>query len=839
MIKQYLRKSLVCIATAGLVSGCAINPKPVTQEERVARAAADLEALFAGQEAVTGGITLAEAMARAIKYNLDHRVKLMEEAVTQAEAKVARMDMLPDLAVAAGYTTRSNVAASSSQSVITGLESLEPSTSQERTRQLADATMVWNILDFGVSYVTAKQRADRTLIASEKRRKAIQNIIQDVRVAYWQALSAARLATETDELLMLTRSALDRSRQLQEQGLQPPMAAMQYQEGLLSTLRSLLHLRQQLSTSRTELASLMNIRPGDKFQLTPSDAEVEAPEVNTELAELEDFGLLHRPELIEEDLRVRVASADVKKAMLRMLPGLEIDLGAHYDSNKFLVNNDWSVAGVRISWNLFNLISGPAQQRRAEAQLEVDKTRRLATSMAVLTQVHVGYQRYLLAQKDFELANVLQQVKEDIAQEERTRRQVAVSDEFTEIRARLDALVAKLQRDQALAELQNSVGRIHNSIGLDPLPPEVSGYDIVTLAAAIEDHQVALKDMLVQPQMDPDAYDRIAAVVKYERAVSDKQAAVAALTEAEEMRAERERLAAVAREDALAVQRLAIEAALLEADGNRAAAQRAAEEAVRLAEEQAAAEAAREAAALAAEQAAAAQERAEAAQRAAEEAQHLAEQAAAERAAQAERLAAEVQAKIDAAVDAAVMAGAAQNQVDEATKAAQEAKERADSIEIPEAPEGTSQSSGLDQKRSKHLEGIDVHNNPGALAEEPAATPPARDPAVSGGDATPPVLGVAAPQADLAPQTWREHVPAALVMESEHRKLYETVTMPSALTLPPAVAKRFTLDTSLSHGEPVNTVLRSTPGTDPGELVQPVPLSFVDKDPFTDEPLIK
>ncbi len=833
MIKQHLRKSLVCIATAGLVSGCAINPKPVTPEDRVARAAADLEALFAGQEAVTGGITLAEAMARAIKYNLDHRVKLMEEAVTQAEAKVARMDMLPDLAVSAGYSTRSNVPASSSQSVITGLESLEPSTSQERTRQLADATMVWNILDFGVSYVTAKQRADRTLIASEKRRKAIQNIIQDVRVAYWQALSAARLASETDELLILTRSALDRSRQLQEQGLQPPLAAMQYQEGLLSTLRSLLQLRQQLSTARTELASLMNIRPGDEFQLTPSAAEVEAPEVNTELAELEDFGLLHRPELIEEDLRVRIASADVKKAMLRMLPGLEIDFGAHYDSNKFLVNNEWSNAGVRIGWNLFNLIGGPAQQKRAEAQLDVDKTRRLATSMAVLTQVNVGYQRYLLSQKDFELANVLQQVKDDIAQEERTRRQVAVSDEFTEIRARLDALVAKLQRDQALAELQNSVGRIHNSIGLDPLPPEVSGYDIATLATAIENHQTTLKDMLVQPQMDPDAYDRIAAVVKYERAVNDKQAAEVAVAEAEEMRAEREQLAAAAREEALAVQRLAIEAALLEADGNRAAELRAMEEAARLAEEQAAAQAAREAAEMAAAQAAAAQERAEAAQRAVAEAQRVTEEAAAQRAAEAERLAAEVQARIDAAVEAAVVAGAAQNQMDEAAQAAREAKERADSIKVPEAPEGASQSSGSEQKQSKRLESIEMRNDPAALAEQSADTESARESAVSADPAMPRRSGAAASWADPAPPIRQQVMPATFVIGLEHPEFYARMTMPNVLM------KRFILDAKLSRFDPGMSTPRPAPESDLKELTPPAPLSFVDKDPFTGEPLIK
>ncbi len=634
-------------------------------------------------------------------------------------------------------------------------------------------------------------------------------------MAYWQALSAASLATETDELIELTRDALDRSRQLQEQGLQQPLTAMQYQEGLLSTLRSLLQLRQQLSTARTELSSLMNIRPGDDLDLMPSDEEVEAPDVVTELAELEDFGLLHRPELVEEDLRVRISSEEIKKAMLRMLPGLEIDAGAHYDSNKFLVNNSWSNAGIRISWNLLNLISGPSQKKRAEAQFEVDKTRRLATSMAVLTQINVAYERFLLAKKDFELATTLQKVKEEISQDQRTRRQAAVSDEFAEIRARLDALVAKLQRDQALAELQNSVGRIYNSIGLDPLPPEVTGYDVATLAGAIDEHQTAMKGMLVQPHMDPAAYDRIATQVKYERAVSDKEAAETAMAEAEQMRMEREQAAAAAREEALAAQRLAIEAALLEADGNRSAAQYAAEEAARLAEQQAAAAAAREAAEMAAAQAAAAEEAAEASRLAAEE-------AAAQQAAEAERLAAEVQAKIDAAVEAAVLAGAARNSLDEATEAVEDARQKADSIMIPETPgdapaDTPEKSSGIEMPM---MPVVDT-----APAEEPEKSSRVEMPMMPVVDAAP---------AEAPSEGWLYNAageaappyPTDLRIQVRPQDFY-------------APLKLYSVDSKLMPTDPSMEPDDMAYEAMPLDFNRTAPTSFADKDPFTNESLIQ
>ncbi len=118
-------------------------------------------------------------MARAVKYNLEARLKVMEEAAKR-QVDLATFDMLPRMALSAGYAGRDNISASSSESVQTGTQSLEPSTSQDRDRGVADLTMVWNVLDFGVAYVSAKQQGDQRLIVQERRRKVVHTIIQDV-----------------------------------------------------------------------------------------------------------------------------------------------------------------------------------------------------------------------------------------------------------------------------------------------------------------------------------------------------------------------------------------------------------------------------------------------------------------------------------------------------------------------------------------------------------------------------------------------------------------------------------------------------------------------------------
>lgn len=175
------------------ISGCAVTSQPIERSVSEQRAQSDLQAMFADQEPLNGPLTLHEAMARAVKYNLEARLKVMEHALAERQLDLATFDMLPRMALSAGYAGRNNVSASSSRSIETGSQSLEPSTSQDRDRGVADLTMVWNVLDFGVSYMSAKQQADQRLIVEERRRKVIHTITQDVRSAYWRAVAAERL----------------------------------------------------------------------------------------------------------------------------------------------------------------------------------------------------------------------------------------------------------------------------------------------------------------------------------------------------------------------------------------------------------------------------------------------------------------------------------------------------------------------------------------------------------------------------------------------------------------------------------------------------------------------
>jgi outer membrane protein TolC len=470
------------------VGGCAVTSQPIDRSVSEQRAQQDLATMFKDQEPLSGPLTLHEAMARAVKYNLEARLKVMEEAMAQRQVDLATFDMLPRMALSAGYAGRNNVSASSSQSIETGTQSLEPSTSQDRDRGVADLTMVWNVLDFGVSYVSAKQQGDQRLIVQERRRKVMHTIIQDVRSAYWRAVAADRLLTQIDSLMARVAQARDNSQRLSEQRIGDPIQALSYQRALIEATRQLEEQRRALSLAKTELATLINLPLGTQVELAP-DAGYQMPELKVALDTLEQEALASRPELREQDYQARISAAETRKAMLRLLPGLEFSAGGHYDSNSFLVNQSWADYGVKVTWNLFNVLSAPAAIDVAKAGQEVVDARRQAMSMAILAQLHVANANFREAQRQFQTSQQLAGLDGQIVEQLRNRYQAQGIGELELIQGELNTLQADLRRDLAYAELRNSYGQLFASVGLDPLPESVASDSVADIAAALSSRE--------------------------------------------------------------------------------------------------------------------------------------------------------------------------------------------------------------------------------------------------------------------------------------------------------------------------------------------------------------
>ena len=483
---------LVVLAATGCGS---VAPRPVTQDEVRNRVKEDTGRMYLDQVPISGPVTMEESVARALKYNLDYRLKKMESALALGLTEYSSYDMLPKLLASAGYRTRNNDSGGSSVGIVDGIESLRPSTSEARNHSQAGLEFSWNLLDFGVSYYRARQQADQFLIAEERRRKVVQSMLQDLRAAYWRALGAQRLEGKSQEVLQRTTLALARSREAEAQRIIAPVLALSYQRALLDAT-SLLNQRQQdLAYAKSELAALMNVPAGVNFTLAEA-AEVQLPAAPDNVQKLEEAALLQRPELREEDFKKRITVDETHKQLLGMLPSLSLDFGARYDSNRYLYNNNWTQGGFGVAWNLMRLAALPSLNKSQEAQTKTDETRRMALSMAIMTQLRVGAERYRLALEDFKLADDAAQVDKRLADYARASVTARLDSELEAIRTQARALLGAYQRANTYANAQIAFGRLYNTLGFDPLPDDFEGNDLPKLTERVRQHLRATeKDM--------------------------------------------------------------------------------------------------------------------------------------------------------------------------------------------------------------------------------------------------------------------------------------------------------------------------------------------------------
>lgn len=463
-------------ALAMAIAGCAVSPEPLKTETLAEHAAADRAALANDQPPITGELTPQQAIARAILYNRDKRVAEMKAALAHTKLSAANYDMLPSLTAQAGYTTRSEYSATESVPFIDGeprseLSSGAYSIAQEKDRESYGIDFTWSVLDFGLSYVKAKQQANRYLISVEDERKAIQNLAQQTRAAYWKAVSANRLLDKVGPLMARVDDALANSRQISRQRISDPLNNYSYERSLLDVKRSLQSLRNELIGSKEKLAQLMGLPPDTAIELPSYDTDaLTAPHLALGLPTMENTALLMRPEVRQASYKQRIARDDVKASLLQMFPDLSFSAGYQYDSNSFLRYNDWASAGASLSYDLLNIFQTRAKHEAAKTEVQIAKEQRMATALAVLTQVHLATLQFQNATERLDTAKHYLSVSRNISDLVTNQANAGSVGQLTAIKEQLNSLVAELRRDLSYAEIQNAYARIYQSIGLNPYP---------------------------------------------------------------------------------------------------------------------------------------------------------------------------------------------------------------------------------------------------------------------------------------------------------------------------------------------------------------------------------
>lgn len=462
-----------------MVAGCSVYPQPFSDVELTVHADLNLAEVTEGQEQPTRAIGLHEAMARALKYNLDFRVEQMQQSLRLAELDLSHWSLLPTAVANSGYAARSNYNAANSREVLPGdvlapVDQLRNSTSQQKHIKSADIGFSWNVLDFGLSYIRARQAADKVLVAEEMKRKVIQRVIEDVRTAYWRAVSAERLMRRLSGLERRAERALKDTRQLYNSRETSPITALTYERELVEIKRTIKELERDLKVAKSQLAALMNLKPTTHFALVVPPRSSKAPGLTMGLDEMISVAMRFRSELREVAYQRRINSHEADAALLELLPGFQVYANANYNSNAFLLHDTWNDWGFKAAWNLLKVFQYPAKRDVVEMQDATLRERELAVTMAVMTQVHVSRVRYLHLREELQTADEYLDVQRRLLRQMQIEAEADRISEQTLIREEMNTLVAEVKHDIAFASVQTAYANLFASMGLDPYAEELA-----------------------------------------------------------------------------------------------------------------------------------------------------------------------------------------------------------------------------------------------------------------------------------------------------------------------------------------------------------------------------
>jgi len=471
VLNRSTRVAASAVASALLLAaGCSsVQPQPVSADEIRASSQTAASAARDGVVPLSGSLSLDEALARGLKYNLAQRARLVEQAIALNVWKAGNYDMLPRAMALAGYRTRDKELITRSKDSVTGAPSLaNPFISSEREYGLYDLGLSWSILDFSVGYFNAKQNADRVLIAAEQRRKAMHALSRDITVAFWRMASAQRLREDVARTIADAESALADAAQANAESLRSPVDNLRYQRQILENIRLLSNIDKEFATARMTLASLVNLPLDTPF--TVVEPEAAAPSIailDVPVERLEELALLRNADLKEHLYNERVAAQEVRKALARLLPNLSLNYNLKYSTDDYLINQRWSEAGALVSQNLTSLLSVPAQKRIATAGVDLARQRRIAAQMAMLTQVHLARLELASSCRQLQLADRIWDLDQGIKRHTANREQAQADSKLTRVAADTASIVSMLRRYQALAEFNSAVGALQSTLGME------------------------------------------------------------------------------------------------------------------------------------------------------------------------------------------------------------------------------------------------------------------------------------------------------------------------------------------------------------------------------------
>jgi hypothetical protein len=453
----------LCLLVLGL-GGCgpATNRLPSSELMAVTGSLSDI--LETVEEPLHGPLSVHEAVARALKFNLSIRAQELIAEMAVAKVRAESASMLPDLVAESRYYGRNVPAYSRSSSSSTY------STSSDPRGVSRDLTLSFNILDFGLSYLRSQQAADKAEKEREEVRRVATRVVEETRAAFWRTAAHDALIAQVDRLRPAVEQMMAQSRKAAGNSEVDPLISITYEREVLNLQRELNQLRVSLAGSAAQLRQLVGVPQSSVMQLEVASRRMQRP-APTDAPGVDIMRALgHRHEIRQLMLDMRITETEVHATVLKVLPSVSLSRGLAQDTSSFLLHGSWVSWGAKFAWSLINLAQLPTNLDVVEAQMRVHRQQTVATAAAIAMQVYVAHARVSAHRQSAQDARSLASLQNRMLRQVRAADAVGTVAHQVLVKERLATLLADIRARLAEADLEGARAAYATAIGVDQLP---------------------------------------------------------------------------------------------------------------------------------------------------------------------------------------------------------------------------------------------------------------------------------------------------------------------------------------------------------------------------------
>lgn len=431
-----------------------------------------VERLHGDDSVIEIELSLHDAIQRAMSKNLDVKVAELEALIATDNVNLAYLEALPSVKAGANFTHRDDDAASSSRSVLTGTQSLEPSTSADQSRRLADLEASWNVTDAVVAYINGRSAGDKEKITVERLRKIRHTIERDVTEAYWRAHEAQRKLASIKSVGDSAENILQRLKDADDQKLFNNSEMSSLHAQISSRYDRILSLKDEAQSAEIELKTLVNIPLNYTVNFLYDLSDLDSKNDFKNIDKMIGVALKSRPEMREQYLNKNIAARQMTQEILGTFPGLNLIYTLNYDSNSFLSSPNWQNASAALGQSLNAFLSLSSRIDIAKTNYELEEKRRLALAAAIVAQIHINKIKILIAEERVALAE--EKWRRADKNKMLVDRQYALGSQsrYRKVLSDMDAIEAESSKDKAFMDLYKARADMRYTLG-------ISSYDVV------------------------------------------------------------------------------------------------------------------------------------------------------------------------------------------------------------------------------------------------------------------------------------------------------------------------------------------------------------------------